>query len=151
MRPSLDDCPSISVSRLRAQGLITAETTSLRLAFDGEAGQDVAVVLRKFPNGGSWSFFVCPGCGRRARVLRRHEKIVCWRCAGLPYRCQQGDKQPAIERLLALLYSGQPARLHPRPGRMLDRRASLERTLRWALIRERERRLKGWERCLSQL
>jgi hypothetical protein len=74
-----------------------------------------------------------------------HEKqIVCWRCAGLPYRCQQGDKRPAIERLVKLVYGG-PARLHPRPGRMLDRRVSLEISLRWALIRQREKRVKGWK------
>ena len=126
-------------------GIVTTETTSVRLSFNGEPERDVAIVLRKFPNGGSWSFFVCPSCGRRARVLRRHERIVCWRCAGLPYRCQLGDKRPAIERLLALLYSDQPARLHPRRGQMLDRRASLERSLREARIRERQRRLRGWK------
>ena len=56
-----------------------------------------------------------------------------------------GDKGPRIERLIKLVYEG-PARLHPRPGRTLDRRAGLELSLRRALIRQREARLKGWER-----
>jgi hypothetical protein len=147
MRLSLDDLPAISVSRLRAMGVVTAATKSIRLSFAGEPGQDVAVVLRKFPNGGSWNFFVCPSCGRRARVLRRHEKIVCRTCAraqGLWPRAMLGDKGPSIERLIARLY-GPPARLHPRPGRTLDRRAKLEQSLRRAIIRQREERLKGWK------
>ena len=147
MRLSLDDLPSISVSRLRALGIVTAATTSVRVSFNGEPGRDVAIVHRKFPNGGSWSFFVCPSCGRWARILRQHEKIVCRTCAraqGLWPRAMLGDKRPAIERLTALLYGG-PARLHPRPGRTLDRREKLERSLRWMRIRERQRRLKGWK------
>ena len=36
--------------------------------------------LVRFPNGGSWSFFVCP-CGRRARILRLYEGgLACLRC-----------------------------------------------------------------------
>jgi len=39
---------------------------------------------------------------------------------------------------LARLYSGTPARIHPRPGRMLDRRARLEARLRRSLIVARQ-------------
>ena len=109
-------------------------------------GCDVSVVLQKFPNGGSWSLFICPECGRRARLIRLvGERFVCrrWTCAGLRYCCEQHDKGPRIERLRARLAGG-PARLHPRPGRVLDRRDRLEVSLQQAIVRERRERVKGW-------
>lgn len=111
----------------------------------GDVSWNVRAVHRRFPNGGSWSFFICPQCGRRARVLRlRDERLSCWRCVGLLYRSQQGDKRGRIERLKAKLHGG-PARLKPRPGRTLDRRWELEMSLRRALIAERRERLRGWK------
>ena len=35
----------------------------------GEYEFTVGLSLFRWPNGGSWSFFVCP-CGRRARIIR---------------------------------------------------------------------------------
>jgi hypothetical protein len=138
-----DDCPSISVSRLRALGEVTEDMGSVRIAIAG-VEREVRLSHRRFPNGGGWSFFLCPVCGRRARVLKLFEKIACWRCtrAGVPprrlyYRVELGDRVGRIERLTALLYSGQAARLKPRPGRTIDRRARTEQALRRALIAER--------------
>jgi hypothetical protein len=142
MLPSQDDYPSISISRMRALGQVTADMTRVCVTIAGLT-REVRVTHRKFPNGGSWSFFLCPSCGRRARVLRLYEKLACWRCAGLLYRCQQGDKTARIERLKKLLY-GEPARLHPRPRRTLDRRSRLEVSLRRALIVERRRAVRGF-------
>jgi hypothetical protein len=143
MLPSQDDYPSISISRLRATGVVTAASTSVVVELAG-LKREVAVVHRHFPNGGSWSFFLCPACSRRARVLRLYERLACWRCVGLMYRCQQGDKAPRIERLKKRLFGGQ-TRLHPRPGRTLDRRNELELSLRRALIVERRRALRGFD------
>jgi hypothetical protein len=42
---------------MRALGEITAETKVTSVAF-GEVSFNVAISLRRFPNGGSWSFFV---------------------------------------------------------------------------------------------
>jgi hypothetical protein len=67
------------------------------------------------------------------------------------YRCQQADKAPRIERLRRRLYCGEPARLKPRKGRMLDRRESLEASLRLAIIVERQARLKGAWAWIAQL
>jgi hypothetical protein len=44
---------------------------------------------------------------------------------------------------LARLHSDAPARLHPRPGRMLDRRANLELALRRSLLVQRRHKLRG--------
>ena len=52
------------------------------------------------------------------------------------YRVELGDRAERIERLRERLY-GSPARLRPRLGRMIDRRARTEQALRRALIAER--------------
>jgi hypothetical protein len=143
MRPTQDDCPSISVSRLRALGEVTEEMGSVRVTI-GEVSREVRLSHMHFPNGGGWSFFLCPSCGKRAPVLKLFEKIACWRCTRsgssrpLPWRVQQGDRTQRIERLRARLQGG-PARARPRPGRTIDRRWRTEQALMRALIAERSR------------
>ena len=64
-----DDLPSISISRLRASGVVTGDTNSVDIVFgEGDDGlrREVKVVHRRFPNGGEWSFYVCPACKWRA-------------------------------------------------------------------------------------
>jgi hypothetical protein len=147
MRAAIDDLPSVSVSRMRALGEITAATKVASVGF-GEVSFNVAISLRRFPNGGSWSFFVCP-CGRRARTLRLFEGgLACHQCLGargLRPRVQliRTEKRAAYHapRILSRLNSTSPARLHPRPGRKLDRRANLEFALRRSLIVAREHEL----------
>jgi hypothetical protein len=107
----------------------------------GELERVVGLQHLHFPNGGGWSFFVCPQCGHRTRTLRLTEdgRLVCWRCDGLPYRCQQQDRTLTIKRLRALLY-GPAARVKPR-WLNIDRRRRLELSLRRAIIRERQERI----------
>jgi hypothetical protein len=101
----------------------------------------IALAHTKFPNGGGWSFFVCPQCGTKTRTLRLTEdaRLVCRRCDGLLYRCQHHDKSTRIAHLRALLYGG-PARHKPR-WINVDRRRRLEASLRRLLIRQRQERL----------
>jgi hypothetical protein len=81
MRQAIDDLPSVSVSRLRASGEIGAETKVARVGF-GEVSFNEALALRRFSNGGNWSFFICP-CGRRVRTLRLFEGgLACRQCLG---------------------------------------------------------------------
>jgi hypothetical protein len=70
-----DDLASVSISRLRASGVVTSDTKSVYIVFgEGDDGlrREVEVVHRHFPNGGEWSFFSCPVCSRPARVLKLH-------------------------------------------------------------------------------
>jgi hypothetical protein len=64
-----DDLASVSISRLRASGVVTSDMRSVNIVF-GEGDDGLArggkVVHRRFPNGGSWSFYVCPACKWRA-------------------------------------------------------------------------------------
>jgi hypothetical protein len=150
-----DDLETVKVSKLRASGAITADATSVVVTFgqgDDAFRREVRVVHRKFPNGGSWSFFLCPTCGRRVRKLKLHEKVMCWRCcvqSGLRYRIADGSaaeraeaRARRTERLQAQLGGG-PLRLRPRPGRVMDRRGALELRLRRARIVGRLSILRG--------
>jgi hypothetical protein len=101
---------------------LTENITSVRVTI-GEVSREVRLSHMRFPNSGGWSFFVCPSCGRQARVLKLYERIGCWRCTGsegrpLPYRVQLGDRSERIERLREKLNGG-AVRLRPRPGRTL--------------------------------
>ena len=131
---SRPDHPTVGVSRLRASGAIKPDSTSIEVF-----GRPVGVVHRQFPNGGSWSFFIAPCCGRRVRTLRLiDDRILCWRCDGFGHRTHR-DR---IERLRERLYGG-PARLNSRPGRTIERRHQLEASLRRALIVERRKALEN--------
>jgi hypothetical protein len=137
--PRRDDLPAVHVSPLRANHTITPDMTSVEIAFgEGDAAlkRQVGVTHRHLRYGGSWSFFVCPSCSRRVRTLRLYDgRLVCRLCDGLLARCQmegQGTGE-RIERLRQRLYGDKPAR---------KRRASLELSLRRALIVQRRKQLR---------
>jgi hypothetical protein len=136
---------SPNVSRLRAEGKITADMTSVWIGFGAiELKREVRLEHRRFPNGGSWSFFLCPRCDRRVRRLRLKDgRAMCSRCCGNFHRIAYGSpderelaRERRIERLRKLIDDG-PARLNPRPGRSLDRRRWVTLSLRRAKIAKR--------------
>jgi hypothetical protein len=137
-RRFIEALQAVRIPRLRALGVITAETKTFLVRL-GEVEQSVAVTLRKFPNQGSWSLFVCPRCGRHAQVLRLLDgAVVCRRCCisrGVRPRADTMTvRQRAILRipkLRAMLESDKPLRLKPSTlwGKM-ERRSRLEAALR---------------------
>ena len=145
-----DDLPAVSVSRLRALDVIRPDMTSVAVEVGDPRDQKpggftVGLQHIHFPNGGGWSFFVCPQCGHRARTLRLtgDGRLACRRCDGLRYRCERidrGDRSVTIAKLKALLY-GPRQRIKPHFNLTVDRRRRLEASLRRALIRERQARL----------
>jgi hypothetical protein len=157
MKTAIDDLPAVSVSRLRALSEITAETKATTIAF-GEVAFNVALALRRFPNGGSWSLFMCP-CGRRARILRLFDDgLSCSQCLearGLRCRVEliRTENRAAyhVPRIRARLNSDKPARLRPRPGRKLDRRVPLEARLRRNLIVAKQFALSEHDKTLRAL
>jgi hypothetical protein len=135
-----DDLPVVSASPLRALGVISAAATSTVVRF-GELEFPVLVAHRRFPNGGDWAFFLCPGCSRRVRKLWLLslsagcgprcdwccvDRDVRWRIESMSVRRRA---EINAVNLAARLESKAPARLHPRPGRALDRRKRLEAVL----------------------
>jgi hypothetical protein len=139
-RRFIDDLPFVSISRLRATGVITVETTEFLVKL-GDAEQVFGVTLRKFPCGGSYSFFAC-GCGRRARVLRLlNGAIMCCLCCisrGVRYRCEPtgSSKRAAlrIPKLIAMLESKESLRLKPVLYGTMERRARHEAALQRNLM-----------------
>ena len=84
-----DELVSVSVSRLRASGAIRLEDRHGIIAF-GDKQKLVGVAHTKFPNGGSWSFFICPRCGGRKKKLWLVDDAprclgCCW-ALGVRYR-----------------------------------------------------------------
>ena len=156
MKAAYDELPSVSVSRMRASGVIGADTKTTTIAF-GDIEFVVGLALRRFPNGGGWSFFVCP-CGRRARIIRLFEGGLaccgCLKACGLRARVEliRTENRAAYHapKRLARLNSGTPARVHPRPGRMLDRRANIELALKRSLIVERHAKIVRFEKDVGK-
>ena len=131
-----DDLPAISISRLRAMGVITPDTTEFLVQL-GCVEKVVSVHLRRFPSGGSWSWFGCPTCGKWARTLRLHlDDIVCPGCCkrrGVRCRCDtlsvRQRAEHRIPKLRAMLESEQSLRLKPVLWGTMERRKRHEAAL----------------------
>jgi hypothetical protein len=124
-----DDLPTLKISTLRASGAVTLAMKSV-VVFDGT---EVRVRHSLFPNGGSWTYFICPACAGQAMTIRLLDgRALCGRCDGLHYRCQHDDKSGRLGRLREALFGPKPAK---------HNRKRLERALRRALIVERTARL----------
>jgi hypothetical protein len=143
MKRAIDDLPMARVSALVVPGVIRRDARTARVRFgDDGVEYQVGVRLRRFRNGGYWAMFVCPRCGGGAQRLRlidgRPACGKCVRATGLIYRSQsvRTEKRHAVTAppRLAMLNSDTPARIHPRSGRKLDRRANLEFALRRSRI-----------------
>jgi hypothetical protein len=63
-----DQLVSLAASRRRATGVIRLEDRHAVIPF-GEQTKLIGVAHTEFPNGGSWSYFVCPKCGTRSKKL----------------------------------------------------------------------------------
>jgi hypothetical protein len=146
-----DELVSVSVSRLRATGAIRLEDRQSLIPF-GEQTKLIGVAHTIFCNGGSWSYFVCPQCSRRARKLWLVDGAP--RCGlwlqklGVRNRAAYGfgrterlkERDRRVDRLQAMLEGG-PMRFKPVPpnwgNRRLDRRNRLTATLQRARIATR--------------
>jgi hypothetical protein len=138
MRTAIDDLPHVSASRMRAAGEIGPNDTTTTVAFP--AGDTFTVGLQhvRFPNRGSWSFFIC-ACGRRCRTLRLYDGSLgckgCLEAKGLRYRVGWLSKPEraahVASRLKPRLTAASPARLKPHLRySKLERRSRLEMALR---------------------
>jgi hypothetical protein len=92
-RTFFDELVSLTASRLRATGAIRLEDRHGVIAF-GDKQRLVGLAHTKFPNGGSWSYFVCPGCRRTAKRLWLVDDAprcrLCLEKLGVRYRSAYG-------------------------------------------------------------
>jgi hypothetical protein len=94
-----DELLSLDAARLRATGTIRLEDRHGVIAFGdedhgGEHRKCIGVAHTKFPNRGSWSYFICPRCGGRKKKLWLVEDAprclsCCW-SLGVRYRSAYG-------------------------------------------------------------
>ena len=123
--------------QLRALGVVTPEMTRTTIGI-ADVQVEVGLQLVRFRNGNSWSFFLCPHCGRRARTLKLFEgSVLCWRCChrrGARYRVWtvglRGRAEGRIPKLRAMLESPESLRLKPHLWGTMERRKRLEAALR---------------------
>ena len=152
-----EDLPAARVAPLRSAGLINPSMTSATVDFIDVSGAVIdAVVLRLyhrvFPNGGNWSRFVNPCCGRTSRVLRLHNGApTCTACLGAkhkiwPRSSRQSPYQRAlcsVARLTKLL--NEPPTLRAHTWGTMERRSRraaelIEAQLRVSLYQRRLRK-----------
>jgi hypothetical protein len=98
-RVFFDELLSLTASRLKASGAIRLEDRHGFIAFGdedhgGERRKSIGVTHTKFPNGGAWSYFICPRCGGRKKKLWLVEDAprclsCCW-ALGVRYRSAYG-------------------------------------------------------------
>jgi hypothetical protein len=117
-----DELVSVGVSRLKATGAIRLEDRHGIIAF-GDKQKLVGVAHTKFPNGGSWSFFICPRCGGRKKKLWLVDDAprclsCCW-SLGVRYRSAYGfgrserllERDRYVDRVQARRLRGRKRRL----------------------------------------
>jgi hypothetical protein len=146
-RTFFDELVSLTASRLRASGAIRLEDRHGIIAF-GDKQKLIGVAHTMFPNGGSWSYFVCPKCGRRAKKLWLVDDAprcrLCLEKLGVRYRAAYGfgraerlrERDRRVDRLQAMLEGG-PMRLKPVPPNWGNRRVDRRQLLAVALQRAR--------------
>jgi hypothetical protein len=159
MKRTIDDLPMVRVATLVALGEIRrdAKTACVRFGDDGVEYQ-VGVRLRRFRNSGFWAMFICPRCGGGSQRLRLlDDRPACGKCvraSGLIYRSQsvrtENRRAVTAPPRLTQLNSERPLRVHPRPGRMLDRRANMELALKRSLIVERRTKVAQFEKDVGE-
>src|SRR3984957_20894247 len=89
----------LTASRLKSSGAIRLEDRHGFVAFGdedhgGERRKSIGVTHTKFPNGGAWSYFICPRCGGRKKKLWLVDDAprclsCCW-SLGVRYRSAYG-------------------------------------------------------------
>ena len=144
-----DELVSLSASRLKAAGAIRLEDRQILIPFGGRT-KLIGVAHTVFKNGGSWSYFDCPKCGRRVKRLWLIDGGAprCMKCCwslGVRYRSAYAfgrterlrERDRRVDRLQAMLEGG-PLRLKPvPPNRRLDRCNRLTWSLQLASIATR--------------
>jgi hypothetical protein len=123
-----DELVSLDAARLKAAGAIRIEDRHGVIAFgDEDRGlrrrKCIGVAHTKFPNGGAWSYFICPRCGGRKKKLWLVEDAprclsCCW-SLGVRYRSAYGfgrserlrERDRYVDRVQARRLRGRKRRL----------------------------------------
>jgi hypothetical protein len=130
------ELPFVKISRLRATGVVTEAMTETAVQL-GDVTTTVGLWHLHFPNGGGWSYFLCPVCGQKAqRLWLLSGAIVCRRCCIRSGVRPRGDPLSVRQRaalqapkLIARLGSDKSERLKPMLWGKMERRKHFEAKL----------------------
>jgi hypothetical protein len=126
-RRFFDEFERIRVSRFRAQGVIDPSRREALIPMGGKT-RLMGVKHTRFPNGGGFSFFVCPKCARRAATIYLIEDAPrCVKCCNAlniwvraKYGFGRGERRRAsdkgLDELIAKVETTEPLRLKPAPA-----------------------------------
>jgi len=127
-RRFFDEFEHVRVSRFRAMGVIDPSRSDALIPFPGGKAKLIGVKHVRFPNGGGWSYFVCPKCGRRTPTLYLIDAApLCAHCCGklnIRHRSCYGFGRDArrkakdrhLDALIAKLETKEPLYLKPAPS-----------------------------------
>ena len=150
-RRFFDEFASVRVSRLRASGMIDPAKRQAVISF-GDKQKLTGTAHVRFPNGGGWSFFVCPGCAKLAQNLWSiGDRPLCARCCnglniwhrtkwGFGRRERLTAKDKILDELMAKLDATTPLRFNPAPkqwrgkARLVSNSRALTIRMRRAMI-----------------
>ena len=151
-RRFFDEFDKVRVSRFRAMGVIDPAKREALIPFPNGKTKLIGVGHVRFPNGGGWSYFVCPKCAKLAGTLYLIDDAPrCTRCCdamGVVHRTRMGfgrderrrAKDRILDQLIAKLETKEPLRLKPTPvewrgkTQILNRSRSLANTMRRSMI-----------------
>ena len=127
-RRFFDEFAHVRVSRFRAMGVIDPAKREAVIPFPDGSTKLIGVKHTRFPNGGGWSWFVCPKCARRAAMLYLvHDAPLCTRCCdalnikhtgryGFGRETRRRAKDKKLDEIIAKLETKEPLRLKPAPA-----------------------------------
>jgi hypothetical protein len=127
-RRFFDEFKSVRVSRFRAMGVIDPANHTAVIPFPNGTTKLIGTQHVRFPNGGGWSFFVCPKCARRAVTLYLIDDApLCWRCCdainikhvgryAFGREARRKAKDRALDVLIAKLETKEPLLFKPAPS-----------------------------------
>jgi len=127
-RRFFDEFAHVRVSRFRAMGVIDPAKREAVIPFPDGSSKLIGVKHTRFPNGGGWSWFVCPKCARRAAMLYLvHDAPLCTRCCdalnikhtgryGFGREIRRRAKDKKLDEIIAKLETKEPLLFKPAPA-----------------------------------
>ena len=126
-RRFLDEFECVKIPRLRAMGVVQLDAPHAIIQV-GDRQKLIGLAHVRFGNGGSWSLFRCPTCGRRANRLwlieDRPQCVKCCNAIGVHHRSRYGfgrterlrARDRALDELQAKLETSEPLRFNGAPA-----------------------------------
>jgi hypothetical protein len=127
-RRFFDEFEKVRVSRFRAMGVIDPAKHTALIPFPGGKTKLIYTAHTRFPNGGGFSYFVCPKCGKLAvQLWLIDDAPLCTRCCdamnikhaseyGFGREARRKAKDRALDAVIAKLETKEPLLFKPAPS-----------------------------------